>query len=59
MKKADFTLNIDREGEIRILQLTDMQVIDAKQMRYPERLGGASLVNWVPEKHCYTFIKYI
>ena len=51
MKKADFTLNIDREGEIRILQLTDMQVIDAKQMRFPERLGGSSLLNWVPEKH--------
>ena len=59
MKKADFTLNIDREGEIRILQLTDMQVIDAKQMRFPERLGGSSLVNWVPEKHYNNLYQYM
>lgn len=59
MKKADFTVNIDREGEIRILQLTDMQVIDAKQMRFPERLGGSSLVNWVPEKHYDNLYKYM
>ena len=59
MKKADFTVNIDREGEIRILQLTDMQVIDAKQMRFPERLGGSSLVNWVPEKHYNNLYQYM
>ncbi|MBR2335156.1 MAG: metallophosphoesterase [Clostridia bacterium] len=59
MKKADFTVNVDREGEIRILQLTDMQVIDATQMRYPERLGGSSLVNWVPEKHYNNLYQYM
>ncbi len=59
MKKADFTVNIDRNGDICILQLTDMQVIDAKQMRFPERLGGSSLINWVPEKHYNNLYKYM
>lgn len=33
-----------------ILQLTDMQLIDAAQRRYPDRLRGDELVRWVPEK---------
>ena len=33
-----------------ILQLTDMQLIDAEQRRYPERLGGDEPFRWMTEK---------
>ena len=34
----DFKLNFNTDRPIRILQLTDMQIIDGTQRRYPERL---------------------
>ena len=55
----DFTLNIAREGEIRILQITDMQTIDANQRRTPDRIGGWKLTEWVPEKNEENTYKYI
>lgn len=47
----DFTLNIERQGDIRILQITDMQTIDANQRRTPNRIDGWKLTDWVPEKN--------
>ena len=49
---CDFVLKlpIERAGkEIRLLQLTDMQVIDALQRAYPERLGNDEIEAWLPE----------
>ena len=41
---------ITQKGEeLRILQLTDMQVIDALQKRYPERLSEAGMEKWHPQ----------
>lgn len=56
----DFTLNIERDGDVRILQITDMQTIDANQRRTPDRIGGWKLDDWVPEKNeenSYRFIR--
>lgn len=58
----DFTLNITHERDIRILQLTDMQVINADQRRYPDRIDGWKLTEWIPdnnEKNLYSHIRYL
>lgn len=58
----DFKLNIDRDGEIRVLQITDMQTIDAHQQRYKDRLKGWEAVEWIPEnneKFIYSHIRYV
>lgn len=55
----DFTLNIAHDGEIKILQITDMQTIDANQRRTPDRIGGWKLTEWVPEKNEENTYKYI
>ena len=36
-------------GEVRILQLTDIQIIDASQQRYVGRLRGGEEIRWLPE----------
>lgn len=43
----DYDVNSDRE--LRVLQLTDTQIIDSAQKRYSSRLGTASTENWKPE----------
>lgn len=58
----DFTLNINHDGDINILQITDMQLIDANQRRSPDRIDGWKLTEWVPEKNdknIYSHIKYL
>ena len=47
----DFKLNITHDGDIRILQITDMQIIDANQRRFPDRIKGWSVTAWVPENN--------
>ena len=49
---CDFVLRLGSEragGEIRLLQLTDMQVIDASQRRSPDRLRADEIAAWSPE----------
>lgn len=49
---CDFVLKlpVEREtGEIRLLQLTDMQIIDSLQRAYPERLGNDEIEAWLPK----------
>lgn len=55
----DFSINIERDGEIRILQLTDMQVIDATQLRYPERLSDREKEIWDPSKKEQVLYRFI
>lgn len=47
---------------LRILQLTDMQIIDASQLRRPDRLSERELERWAPtmvEKNCFSHIRDI
>ena len=46
----DFKVQVDGSENIRILQLTDMQMIDATQRRYPERLREDEICAWLPER---------
>lgn len=58
----DFKLNIDHGGDIKILQLTDMQVIDASQQRYAGRLTPPEDEWWADgtqEKNLYSHIRYL
>lgn len=55
----DFTLDFKKD-EIRILQITDMQVIDSSQQRYPGRLREEEYLKWLPEtkeKNLYRYIR--
>lgn len=58
----DFRLEINEERDVRILQLTDMQIIDGTQCRYPDRLTGWCKTEWMPEndeKNIYSHIRYL
>jgi len=60
---CDFIVELgeDRKNsEINILQLTDMQIIDAGQRRYPDRLNKYEIKAWARENaevNCYSHIK--
>ncbi len=56
---VDFTVQIPEDRELRILQLTDTQIIDSSQMRNPDRLGtGAISLYSRPniDKNCFNHI---
>lgn len=58
----DFKLNITHNDNIRILQITDMQIIDATQRRTPDRLSESEIQEWSPvnnDKNIYNHIKYL
>lgn len=46
--EADFVLKIPSDRPARILQVTDTQIIDASQCRYPERLSDGEKAVWDP-----------
>ena len=49
---CDFVVQLpeEREGsEVRILQLTDMQIIDSLQRRTPDRIRADEIQAWLPE----------
>ena len=46
---ADFVLDLPEDRPLRILQLTDMQIIDAAQQRTPDRLNAREIALWQPE----------
>ena len=47
----DFRIDVNHSNEIKILQLTDMQIIDATQQRYEGRLTPSAIEKWIPEKN--------
>lgn len=58
----DFKLNFNTNRPIRILQLTDMQIIDGTQRRYPERLDQESGERWNPqhdEENIYAPMRFL
>jgi len=55
----DFTLEFP-DRDIKILQITDMQVIDSSQQRSPDRLRQEEYEKWLPEtkeKNLYRYIR--
>ena len=49
---CDFVVQLPREregSEVRILQLTDMQIIDSLQRRTPDRIRPDEIEAWLPE----------
>ena len=50
---CDFVVRLPKDREntkIKILQLTDTQVIDSRQRRYPDRIRADEISAWRPEK---------
>lgn len=47
------------KGEVRILQLTDVQIIDSDQMRFPERLCTRERLKWTPERVWDNAYRYV
>lgn len=57
---CDFLVSLPEGRRPRILQLTDMQVIDAAQRRYPDRLNEREIACWATEQvegQCYAHIR--
>ncbi len=46
---VDFVLDLPADEPVRILQLTDMQIIDASQQRTHDRLNAKEIALWQPE----------
>ena len=46
---CDFVVRIDEKRKVKILQLTDMQLIDSSQMRTPDRLRPDEIAAWGSE----------
>ena len=46
---ADFIVDLPADRPLRILQLTDMQIIDAAQQRTSDRLSDREIALWQPE----------
>lgn len=56
---VDFIINVESGRDVRILQITDTQIIDPGQCRYPERLGG-NVTPLTPEdieNGCFRYIR--
>ena len=57
---VDFAINAKKGEKFTVLQITDMQIIDASQRRYPERLSAGELEIYKTEltdKNCYSHIR--
>ena len=57
---ADFTVTVEGGRDIRILQVTDVQVIDAGQCRYDNRLNSTQLSGWATntvEQEAYRMVR--
>lgn len=62
LKMVDFIVRVPEGREPKILHITDPQIIDASQMRTPDRLGGVLSNYWGADKkneRCYDFLKEI
>lgn len=61
VEKGDYGYFIETKStKIKILQLTDTQVIDSSQCRFDGRLGKSEYDMWRPEfveKRCYSYIR--
>ena len=46
---VDFVLEVEAGRDVKILQLSDIQIIDSSQRREPGRLPSWSVSNWATE----------
>ena len=48
---CDFVVKLpkERQDDVKILQITDMQAIDSSQRRYPDRIRPDEIAAWAPE----------
>ena len=56
---ADFVLEVESGREVRILQLSDTQIIDSSQQRSENRLSGSEKNAWAPENMQSLLFDYI
>ena len=42
----DFVVTVESGRDVKVLQLTDPQIIDSDQMRTPDRLSGGEISRW-------------
>lgn len=57
---VDFYVTVPKEKQPVILQLTDPQILDASQKRYPDRIGAYADAYWAKDKmdeRCNSYIK--
>lgn len=62
LEMVDFIVSVPEGREPKILHITDPQIIDASQMRTPDRLGGLLPDYWGADKkneRCYDFLEEI
>jgi metallophosphoesterase superfamily enzyme len=62
LEMVDFIVSVPEGREPKILQITDPQIIDASQVRTPDRLGGLLPDYWGADKkneRCYNFLEEI
>ena len=55
----DYVLDFDSDRRLKILQITDTQIIDSAQQRYEGRLGDFWTTAWAPEKMDEVLFSYI
>ncbi len=59
---VDFTVDVEKGREPVILQLADPQIIDSRQLRFPERLGDVEIDIWDTHRdyeRCYKYLEEI
>lgn len=56
---VDFVVNVENGRDLRVLQLTDIQIIDSSQKRYPDRINAISTEKWSPERFEENYKGYV
>lgn len=57
---VDFAIEVEEGRDVRVLQLTDMEIIDSTQKRTEDRLVGLQYTMWQPqnmEKVCFKYVR--
>lgn len=57
---VDFKIEVENGKELRILQITDTQIIDTSQCRHEDRIDLSSKIKWASntlETNCFNYIR--
>jgi len=55
----DFTVDVESGRMARVLQITDIQIIDAAQKRFPNRLGDKHMERWATDTTEENYKRYV
>lgn len=55
----DYVMDFNTDRPLRVLQLTDTQIIDSAQSRTPDRLGVTQKTAWAPDQIYNNVLRYI